>query len=293
MIPTGALNYCRIRLIVDEWVKEGFQLYANLPLQYKEITLTKLRKHTRLKEFNPTDPVEIPLIIWQFFTRQNQQMIKGISLFYDLLSTHPFDNKNAHMIKWEKDLKQEFTWDQWKKAFYIASKSSACIEHWDNAQKIINRWYLTPYKLAKIYPSTSNECWRCNDQIGNLLHILWSCKNLHSFWNSITSFIADLTGILNKLNPATALLGINLDIYPKEYRTIVFHTLVAARLTITSLWKSKDAPNLSTVIARINIQAQYELMLAYKNYSITTFRKKWLAWITHPRASKYLKECNI
>lgn len=293
MIPTGAINYCKIRLNSDEWVKEGYHLYVNLPLHYKEITLTKLRKHTKLKDFKPTNPVEIPLTIRQFFTRQNQLSIKGISLFYDLLSTHPLDNKNTHMIKWERDLEQKFTWEQWKKAIHISSKSSACIEHWDNAQKILNRWYLTPYRLSKIYPSTFNLCWRCNDQTGNLLHILWNCKSLQSFWNSITSFIADLTGILNKLNPATALLGINLDIYPKEFRTIVFHTLIAARLAISSLWKSSNAPNLSTVIARINTQAQYELMLAYKNYSTITFRKKWSTCISHPKASNYLKQCNI
>lgn len=79
MIPTGAINYCKIRLNSDEWVKEGYHLYVNLPLHYKEITLTKLRKHTKLKDFKPTNPVEIPLTIWQFFTRQNQLSIKGIS----------------------------------------------------------------------------------------------------------------------------------------------------------------------------------------------------------------------
>lgn len=190
------------------------------------------------------------------------------------------------MIKQERDLAQEFSWDQWKKAIHISSKSSACTEHWDNAQKILSRWYLTLYKLSKMYPSTSNICWRCNDQTGNLLHILWSCKSLQRFWNSIAFFIADLTGNLTKLSLATALLGLNLDVQPKIFRTIVIHTLIAARLTITSLWKSRDAPNLST--ARLNIQAQYELMLAYRTYSTNTFKRNWNIWISHPRASNYL-----
>lgn len=112
------------------------------------------------------------------------------------------------------------------------------------------------------------------NKLAHLLHTLWSCKNLHSFWKSISTFMSNLTGNLTKLTPAVPLLSINLDIYPLNYRTIVAHILIAARLTITSLWKSTEAPNLSNVIAKLNIQAHFELMLAYKNYSTITFKKK-------------------
>lgn len=95
---------------------------------------------------------------------------------------------------------------------------------------------------------------------------------MYSFWKSISYFIVTLTGNLLKLTPAMALLGINLDKYPSVYRTIIVHVLISARLNITSLWKSNDAPNLWNVIARVNIQAQYALLLAHKNYSITTLR---------------------
>lgn len=144
-----------------------------------------------------------------------------------------------------------------------------------------------------MYPSSSPLCWRCNEHIGNLHHTLWSCKNLQSFWKTISKFIADLTGNLIELTPAMALLGLNLDSYPSMFRTIVTHILIAARISISTLWKSCEAPNLTTVIIRLNIQAQYELMLAYKNYHMTTFKKEWQDWIAHPRASHYLQTCNL
>lgn len=89
-------------------------------------------------------------------------------------------------------------------------------------------------------------------------------QKLNKFWEHYLLFIADLTGMLIDLTPEMALLGIILDRYPLCFRTIVTHTLVAARLTITSIWKSTETPNLSRAVARINTQAQYELLLAQK-----------------------------
>lgn len=146
----------------------------------------------------------------------------------------------------------------------ISNKASSCNEHWDNAQKIMNIWYLTPYKLSKMFPSSTPICWCCNNQTDSLYHMLWSCKNLSSFWNSVSSFITSLRSNLLKLNPAMALLNINLDFFPPQYKIIVANILIAARLTITKLWKSIEAPNLTDVISRLNIQGHYELMLARK-----------------------------
>ena len=147
---------------------------------YKKNILDKLGRCKRLQEFIPDNKIEIPSIIWEYLSQQTGSIKKGISFFYDILSSQP-EGKNAHMVKWEKDLNGNFSWDQWKKSFQIINKASSCIEHWDNAQKITNRWYLTPYRLSKIYPTTSDMCWRCNEQTGNLLHTLWSCKTLRSF----------------------------------------------------------------------------------------------------------------
>lgn len=60
-----------------------------------------------------------------------------------------------------------------------------------------------------------------------------------------------------------------------QFWTVVANILIAARLTITSLWKSNDVPNISGVIVRVNTQAQYELLIAFKNLSVVRFKKFW------------------
>lgn len=115
-------------------------------------------------------------------------------------------------------------------------------------------------QTIQIFPFSPFMCWRCNTHTGNLIHTLWDCKALFSFWKASSSFIVSLTGNLTALTPAMALLGLNLDLYTLNYRTIVANILIAARLTITKLWKSTLAPNLSEVILRLNSQAGFTLL---------------------------------
>lgn len=49
------------------------------------------------------------------------------------------------MVKWEQELQTEFTLRQWQMAIQYSSKSSACVDHWDNAEKIFHRCHLTPF----------------------------------------------------------------------------------------------------------------------------------------------------
>ena len=86
---------------VDDWIKQGYYLYVNLPLNYKNVTLCKLGRCKRLRDFNPENTIEIPSLIWDYLSQQRDYVKKGISYFYNILSSQPVE-KNAHMIKWEK-----------------------------------------------------------------------------------------------------------------------------------------------------------------------------------------------
>lgn len=70
------------------------------------------------------------------------------------LSEFPKNTKTPNMIKWETELSLTFSWEQWHNSMIINGRASSCVEHWDNVQKILNRWYLTPYtvNLPKYIP---------------------------------------------------------------------------------------------------------------------------------------------
>lgn len=89
---------------------------------------------------------------------------------------------------------------------------------------------------------------------GNLMHIIWTCKCLTSFWNSVFSLISQVTRIITKPVGHFALLGLSIHDFPKQFRTIVLHILFAAQFT--NKWK--QTPNISEVMQRVNIQRFHE-----------------------------------
>lgn len=187
------------------------------------------------------------------------------------------------MMKWEQELKREFPLHQWYLAVKHNGKSSACVDHWENAQKILHRWYLTPLRIHKMNLSIQPLCWwKCNNT-GNHLHILWSCKVIKSFWKDLTSIIQDVTNTTSTSNPALALLSLGIENFPPMARKIVIHILFAARISLAREWRSQTPPKIEAVISRVNAHYTMEKMLAYKERRAPAFHKNWEIW----RFSRY------
>lgn len=64
-------------------------------------------------------------------------------------------------------------------------KSSICTGIQETNFKILTRWYNTPAKLHRVFPSTSDHCWRCQEEQGILLHIFWNCPKLEQLWKEV------------------------------------------------------------------------------------------------------------
>lgn len=89
------------------------------------MALGKIERCSQLNNFNPNHKIAISTIIWEFLTNYKDQKRRGISLFYEILSDYPTGYKNPHMIKWENDLSQVFTGEQWRKALLTSRKASS------------------------------------------------------------------------------------------------------------------------------------------------------------------------
>lgn len=141
-------------------------------------------------------------------TKQNK---RDIFLFYKSTSLLYIQVKSANMIKWERDLQKEFTLPQWRLIIQYNSRSSACIDHWDNTQKLLHRWYLAPLRISKMDPNTSPMCWRDCSSTGNLLHILWSCVVIRPFLDKGYNLFPKTTGYRCALTPSLALLSLGIE----------------------------------------------------------------------------------
>lgn len=60
-----------------------------------------------------------------------------------------------------------------------------------------------------LYPLLEGVC----GQVGNLIHIFWTCKSCTSFWRKKFPILSEKTGVLTKPDPALAILHLGIDVY--------------------------------------------------------------------------------
>lgn len=94
-----------------------------------------------------------------------------ISVLYKLLAVAK--PKPFFVREWECDLWCGFTDEQLHHLCHLTHSSSVDCKTQENNYKLLWRWYPVPGSLAKIYPSTSDLCWRGCGQRGTFLHIWW------------------------------------------------------------------------------------------------------------------------
>lgn len=251
-IPLAAYEYLIPNFSAYSWKKQGVHFYTNDLDTTDELDKYKLFQLNHYSYSNLTHPIIIPQILWEFLLNKSPLTRKGISLFYTFASPTYLHAKLPNMHKWERNLQREYPLHQWHIAIRYNSKSSSCMDHWDNAQKLLHRWYLTPSRLNKMKPSILALCWRECLSTGNLLHIFWSCKNIQPFWEEVQSLIYNVTNTHLKLEPALTLLSLGIE--APLMRKVVVHILFVARISIAKEWLSLAPPKIEEVISRVNAQ---------------------------------------
>lgn len=198
---------------------------------------------------------------------------KGISIVYTCLLNKNICEKNQAIWAWEWDIRVEYPTKHWEKTFRLTYSSAKGSNLWEMQQKIILCWYLTPYRISKIYPGASPLLLRNCGGVGTLYHVLWSCPRLRLLWSQTGRLLSNITNTQQTLTPDMAILSLELHNISSSYRTVTSHILLASRLTILRHWKSPITPNVMEVIST------YETLhtSASGNYAKTA--QDWRPWL--------------
>ncbi|CAI5777053.1 Hypothetical predicted protein [Podarcis lilfordi] len=171
---------------------------------------------------------------------------KILSKMYNLLlkwNTQDETVKSA-MIKWAQDLGHNIMFADWEQLWTTGMKFMACNALKENIMKMIYRWYMTPVKLAKIYHSPNNKCWKCKENEGTFFHLWWTCPRIKAFWEIIYNELKKVFKYIFLKKPEAFLLGIVGQLVPKKDRTFFMYATTAARILFAKYWKTQDLPTL-------------------------------------------------
>lgn len=158
--------------------------------------------------------------------------------FYYLLMEKSIFSKLPLFCKWEKDLQHQYSGQQWKAAFPTIYKATPWTALWEISQNIDQLSYLTPSTLVMFKGHTSSQCRRACCGMGTIFYILWECPQIYHFWKSIFCIISEVVGYSIPPSPTPAILNLNIEKIPHLLWKVVTHILLAARLSVTRLWKA-------------------------------------------------------
>lgn len=130
---------------------------------------------------------------------------KGISVVYASLS-QPL-SKSSYMLAWEQNLQFQWSLETWQSVIASAYKGIINTSLMEANIKIMTRWYMTPARLAKIFPSVEPLCFRGCQLTGTILHVWWTFPRIRPFWKKIFHLIKRAIGCEIPRSPETALLN--------------------------------------------------------------------------------------
>lgn len=90
-----------------------------------------------------------------------------------------------------------------------------------------------PARLAKMFPSVVDTCWRCDAVGAGFSHIWWFCPIIKQFWSNIRLSIQEILAVKVPLN-MRGFLRYDLQNWKqgRRYSTMIAHLPSAASLLI-------------------------------------------------------------
>ena len=205
---------------------------------------------------------------------------KVISTLYLLLLSNSSNNKIPYVHKWEEDLGEELSSEEWGQIWNNTKTMSINVLAAETNFKVLSRWYLVPSRVAKFSSNYSELCFRDCANRGTYFHTWWLCPIVQKFWSEIFKIINVLTNKTIPMDPKTALLNLKPVNVPHVHFTLTNQLLTAAKQTIAKAWKSPNL-HLNEVINRMNVAMVYAKMSAIEADTITRFESVWKPWLDY------------
>lgn len=135
----------------------------------------------------------------------------------------------------------------------------------------------------------SETCWRCNKEIGTLLHIWWQREMLMPFWSKVKEAIYQITESKLTLDAAFCLLHISNFSFKKYKNSLSRHLINADNSLIPLFWKSMNIPTMKDWLHKVSYFCEMEDTAAQSNEIVERYYKTWSPWFVYRYSHAYEK----
>ena len=273
----------KIQTVSDLYINDTFASYQQLKEKFnlpKDSFFKYLQVRDWVKEESrETFPVvtkETPLET--LLCNKIYRSAKGIiSSTYGIINGRlPVYDKTPTKGKWEADLGCVYEEADWHHLLEQAQTVLISTKHRQIQFNIFHRTYYTPHRLHKIDNNIPSTCQRCKMADGDLLHMLWSCPIIETFWKHAIKVTSRVIGIQIKQDPKLWILGdmscLNANHY-KKYFVLLASTAVKKCILVN--WKSENPPSIRHWINELTSYCTPEKILYSVRRKHAAFGEIW------------------
>lgn len=136
-----------------------------------------------------------------------------------------------------------------------------------------------------MFPTVSDQCWRCERERGTFLHIWWTCTLIQPYWEKVHEVTKAISLLPLEFTPVQYHLHHSKISQKKYYKSVAMHMINAARLCIPVQWRSKVPPSIKSWVMQINRIVSMEELIYTSQDKISIFSAIWEAWFSLKKIS--------
>lgn len=169
-------------LLSFEALQELFGLPSSMRFYYMQL------RHAVTAQYRSSKWSPSPTPLFNLIKRTSTT--KGfISQCYSMLLQNFQKKHPLRMLdKWEGDVGR-MDGDQWEEALQAMPICSLNVSQRLTQLYIILRVYYTPHRMYIMGLRPTLLCTRCKRDHGDLIHLLWRCPKIHSYWKGVVDTI--------------------------------------------------------------------------------------------------------
>nr|XP_014351295.1 PREDICTED: uncharacterized protein LOC106705811 [Latimeria chalumnae] len=207
-----------------------------------------------------------------------------VSSLYQYLMKWTWPQKVGRRVCWQNVIGGQLTDQDWEELVREMSRPMRDAHLKLMQYKIVNNLYWTPSRMYTLKLKQTPTCWRCQEEIGDIAHMIYFCNKLNRFWDGIIANINSVTGCTFLKEPWFCILHKKTQeprVPTRDFKWGVIAVATAKKIILRH-WKRDSLPTVEEWQLAMGDLAAFENSISKVNNSVQRHNRIWnqfLNWL--------------